>query len=610
MNLVSLFLTVAFIPSALAQSYYPPVPAGTTVVNSTQYPNASIEYKETTICETTPGVKGYSGYVRLPSDVVNSVNGPHTSNYFFWFFEARHDPDKAPLAIYLDGGPGLSSLQGAFTETGPCYVNEDSNSTRLNPWSWNNHVNMLYIDQPLSTGFSYDILVNGTFDSLRDKQPATEHSINPLADEDEPVANNTYFVGTFSGQNPGETANSTANGAVGIWTFLQTWLSEFPEYRTKDDRISLWGEAFAGQFATIYAEYFEVQNERIRNGSLRRDSNSPESPRIIPVDTVGLINGWIDMFRQAAGYLTLPFNNTYGLQVANASVQRQITDAYYRPGGCVDQTQKCQTAAAESDPKNRAHNATVNELCFQSAYLCTTTVRGPIAATQYNTFDMGHWNPDPFPPSYYIGYLNQRWVQEALGVPLNFTAHSSLVTMSFLKSGAFALPWALQDLGKLLDRGVQVTMMYGDRDMDVSWIGGEEVSLAIDHSSAAEFAASGYESISVNAGYIGGVTRQYGRLSFSRVFEAANRVPSYQPETAYQIFMRAIFGKDIATGSTVVDARYASTGPSSSGHIRNGLPVAPPPECYIWAPATCTPAQLKSLGDGSAVVRDYIVVEW
>src|ERR1700753_3636737 len=81
------------------------------------------------------------------------------------------------------GGPGSSSMIGLFQENGPCSVNRDSNSTSLNPWSWNQEVNMLYIgkyrkerhllsfsqqvDQPVQTGFSYDTLMNGVYDALQ-----------------------------------------------------------------------------------------------------------------------------------------------------------------------------------------------------------------------------------------------------------------------------------------------------------------------------------------------------------------------------------------------------------------------------------------------------------
>ena len=115
-------------------------------------------------------------------------------------------------------------MQGVLTETGPCFVNNDSNSTTLNRWAWNNHVNMLYIDQPLSTGYSYDVLVNGTHDSLT-STTATERRRDVQGEV--PVANSTHFVGTFSGSNADETANSTANGAFVMWNFLQTWLSTY-----------------------------------------------------------------------------------------------------------------------------------------------------------------------------------------------------------------------------------------------------------------------------------------------------------------------------------------------------------------------------------------------
>lgn len=59
-------------------------------------------------------------------------------NTFFWFFEAKEDPENAPLSFWMNGGPGSSSMTGLFNEHGPCYINADSNSTRPNEWSWNN----------------------------------------------------------------------------------------------------------------------------------------------------------------------------------------------------------------------------------------------------------------------------------------------------------------------------------------------------------------------------------------------------------------------------------------------------------------------------------------
>lgn len=53
-------------------------------------------------------------------------------------------------------------------------------------------------------------------------------------------------------------------------------------------------------------------------------------------------------------------------------------------------------------------------------------------------------------------------------------------------------------------------------------LGGEAVSLAIPYSQKASFAAAGYSNIVTNNSYIGGVVRQRGLFSFSRVFEAGH----------------------------------------------------------------------------------------
>lgn len=63
--------------------------------------------------------------------------------------------------------------------------------------------------------------------------------------------------------------------------------------------------------------------------------------------------------------------------------------------------------------------------------------------------------------------------------------------------------------------------MYGDRDFVCNWIGGEEISLAIDYSGTEMFLAAGYSPI-ISAIGIGGMVRQHGNLSFSRVFQAGH----------------------------------------------------------------------------------------
>ena len=83
-----------------------------------------------------------------------TVNEKCGDNLFFWFFESRSDPLKNPIVIWLNGGPGSSSMMGLFAENGPYQIQDDL-SLIENPYSWNTAANYLVIDQPAGTGLSY-----------------------------------------------------------------------------------------------------------------------------------------------------------------------------------------------------------------------------------------------------------------------------------------------------------------------------------------------------------------------------------------------------------------------------------------------------------------------
>jgi hypothetical protein len=63
-----------------------------------------------------------------------------------------------------------------------------------------------------------------------------------------------------------------------------------------------------------------------------------------------------------------------------------------------------------------------------------------------------------------IGFVAQRWVQEALGVPLNYTEVIESVNQVFSQVGDYARGGSVADLGFILDAGTKVALMYGDRD--------------------------------------------------------------------------------------------------------------------------------------------------
>jgi carboxypeptidase C (cathepsin A) len=112
------------LPTALGQF----VSAPTDLINKTGYYDLDVRYKQVPegICELTPGVKSYSGYVDIAEQ----------EHIFFWFFEARNeDPSTAPLTVWINGGPGSSSMIGLFEELGPCSISADGEVV-YNPYAF------------------------------------------------------------------------------------------------------------------------------------------------------------------------------------------------------------------------------------------------------------------------------------------------------------------------------------------------------------------------------------------------------------------------------------------------------------------------------------------
>ncbi|XP_068667848.1 serine carboxypeptidase-like 31 [Aristolochia californica] len=152
----------------------------------------------------------YAGYV-----TVHEQNG---RALFYWFYEATTRPDDRPLVLWLNGGPGCSSVgYGATQEIGPFIVDSDGRHLNFNPFSWNREANMIFLESPIGVGFSYS---NTTSD------------YKVLGDDF--TANDTY-------------------------TFLHKWFEKFPSYRNRSFYIA--GESYAGKYVPELAEHIYDMNK-------------------------------------------------------------------------------------------------------------------------------------------------------------------------------------------------------------------------------------------------------------------------------------------------------------------------------------------------------------
>ncbi|KAI3469250.1 hypothetical protein Pfo_025913 [Paulownia fortunei] len=159
---------------------------------------------------TSPSISHFSGYI--------TVDEAHGRALFYWFFEAQSEPIKKPLLLWLNGGPGCSSIgYGAAVELGPLRVGKKGAALEFNQHSWNKEANLLFVESPIGVGFSY-----------------TNTSSDFTGIDDRFVAEDTY-------------------------NFLVKWLKRFPQFKGHEFFIS--GESYAGHYVPQLAELVYDRNK-------------------------------------------------------------------------------------------------------------------------------------------------------------------------------------------------------------------------------------------------------------------------------------------------------------------------------------------------------------
>lgn len=76
------------------------------------------------------------------------------SELYFWFYPSNNPSATDEILIWLNGGPGCSSLEGILQENGPFIWQYGTYRPVQNPYTWNNLTNVVWVEQPAGTGFS------------------------------------------------------------------------------------------------------------------------------------------------------------------------------------------------------------------------------------------------------------------------------------------------------------------------------------------------------------------------------------------------------------------------------------------------------------------------
>jgi len=196
--------------------------------------------------EGLPGIgrfqeKVYAGYFE--------VNKEYGAHLYYYFVESQSNPLTDPTVLWLQGGPGCSSLFGAFVENGPHIIDANGNFNN-NSYSWNTKANMLWIDQPVGSGYSY-------------------------------VENSDGYV----------TTEKTM--AVELYSALTQFFAMLPQY---NKNFYVFGESYAGKYIPSLCHYIWKQNQ--------------QKPKVfLNLKGIAMGDGWVYPYYQTGSYAPFLYAN-------------------------------------------------------------------------------------------------------------------------------------------------------------------------------------------------------------------------------------------------------------------------------------------------------------
>ncbi|AQZ09641.1 YBR139W [Zygosaccharomyces parabailii] len=311
-----------------------------------------------------------------------------------------------------------------------------------------------------------------------------------------------------------EKITTTKAAGKDVYIFLELFFSKFPHLRSHDFHIS--GESYAGHYIPQIAHEIVVENPG----------------RSFDLTSVLIGNGITDSL---------------------------VQDDYYEPMACgqggypaVLTEEQCGQMSKDADrcrTLNRVCYTTKSNIaCIAAATFCDSVTLGVYEKTGRNFYDIRGPCEDEGEMCYYglryvDDYMNLPEVQKALGSDVhNYTGCSNQVGLGFMLTGDGAKPFQ-QFVAELLDMNIPVLLYAGDKDFICNWLGNRAWSDKLDWRYGDQ-----YQQLPLKAwksdvtGEEFGQVKNYGPLTFLRVYDAGHMVPYDQPEAALEMVNTWISG--------------------------------------------------------------------
>ncbi|KFK25189.1 hypothetical protein AALP_AA8G078500 [Arabis alpina] len=395
---------------------------------------------------------------------------------FYWFFEAQHNSSHLPLVLWLNGGPGCSSIAfGAAQELGPFLVHTKSGNLTFNNFSWNKEANMLFLEAPVGVGFSYS---NNSMD------------LQKLGDQ---VTSEDSLV------------------------FLINWFKKFPEFRSNEFYIA--GESYAGHYVPQLAEVIYDRNKKVT--------------RVSRINLKGFMigNAVIDDATDTAGIVDYAWSHA----IISDKLHKHIHSSC-RFGETLNQNESAQ--CVESFIGFAKAYAEINIYSIYTP-ICLSSLSSPrkpkLVLSHGRLTSQGLWNSlpsgyDPCTEGYTEKYFNRKDVQRAL--------HANITNIPYpYKSCSAVIKWSeapttvIPIIQKLLKGGLRIWIFSGDTDGRVPVTSTrysiKKMGLKVE---------SPWRSWFHKRQVAGWVETYAGGLTFATVRGAGHQVPTFAPSQSLSLF--------------------------------------------------------------------------
>ncbi|XP_007043281.2 PREDICTED: serine carboxypeptidase-like 34 [Theobroma cacao] len=421
--------------------------------------------------------KHYAGYV--------TVNESHGRALFYWFFEASSKPEKKPLLLWLNGGPGCSSVgYGEAEELGPFFPQNDTKTLKLNPHRWNKAANLLFVESPFGVGFSYT---------------NTSNDFNTLGD---------------------------AITAKDSYAFLINWFKRFPQFKSHDFYIS--GESYAGHYVPQLAEVIFDSNKK----ASKEDHINLKGFAIgnALLDDVTNSRGMIEYAWDHAVISDRVYDNI--ISKCNFSVEElsddcnDAFDEYYAVYRLIDMYSLYTPTCVDSNSSSSRQRHLIKGI-------------SPQMLSKFDGWHKRLAGYDPCISDYTEVYLNRPDVQAALHVNVTKKSHKwthcSNAILIWNDSPASMLP----TIKKLAAGGIRIWVYSGDTDGRVPVTATRYALKKLGLKTVKEWTAW------YTSKQVGGWTIEYDGLTFVTIRGAGHEVPSFKPKEALQLIEHFMANKKL-----------------------------------------------------------------